>query len=31
MFVKYQVIVLVITYVQVRLSGRWVYYAGESG
>ena len=25
------VIVLSITYVQVRLSGRWVYYAGESG
>jgi len=25
------VIVLAITYVQVKLSGRWVYYAGESG
>ena len=25
------VIVLAITYIQVRLSGRWVYYAGESG
>jgi multiple sugar transport system permease protein len=25
------VIILAITYVQVRLSGRWVYYAGESG
>jgi multiple sugar transport system permease protein len=25
------VIVLVITYLQVRLSGRWVYYAGDSG
>jgi multiple sugar transport system permease protein len=25
------VIVLTITYVQVRLSGRWVYYAGEGG
>ena len=25
------VIVLAITYVQVRLSGRWVYYAGEAG
>src|SRR5919201_3669891 len=25
------VIVLAITYVQVRLSGRWVYYAGERG
>ena len=25
------VIVLAITYLQVKMSGRWVYYAGESG